>query len=47
MRFCRAYTYDTGNPDYKGSEYACNMQSTEQWFALMNLFYKLGITVLY
>ena len=47
MRFCRAYVYSTSNPDWRASEYACNMQLTEQWYALMNLLYKLDITVLY
>lgn len=47
MTYARAYTYSTSNPDYRGTEYACSMQATDQWLALCTLLYKLNITVLY
>ena len=46
MRYAPAYTYDTSDPTYSNPRGAA-IQSTEQWYALVSLLYKLGITVLY
>lgn len=46
MRYARAYTYDTHNPVYTNPRGAA-IQATPQWYQLVSLLYKLGITVLY
>jgi hypothetical protein len=46
MKYVRAYTYDTARPGY-WNQRGCQIQSTKEWFHLVTLLYKLGITVLY
>lgn len=46
MKYVRAYTYDTADPTYHNA-YGEQIQSTEQWYHLCYLLYKLGITILY